>query len=113
VKSLRELTLLKLKETTMKRRRLSKKEVEHTAWLAHIELSEKEKTLFTEQFNDILNYFKKIDEVNTEDAQPTYHVLDLTNIYREDEETPSLPAEEALKNVPKKEKKFLKAPRIV
>ena len=53
---------------------LSKKEVEHVAWLAHIELSEQEKTLFTEQFNEILEYFKKIDEVDTEDVEPTYHV---------------------------------------
>lgn len=97
----------------MKRRHLSKKEVEHTAWLAHIKLSEKEKILFTKQFNDILNYFKKIDEVNTADVQPTYHVLDLLNVYREDEITPSLPAKETLKNAPRKEKQFLKAPRIV
>ena len=97
----------------MKRRRLSKKEVEHTAWLAHIELSEKEKTLFTEQFNDILNYFKKIDEADTDGVAPTYQVLDLMNVYREDEATPPLPIEEALKNAPKREKQFLKAPRIV
>jgi aspartyl-tRNA(Asn)/glutamyl-tRNA(Gln) amidotransferase subunit C len=97
----------------MKRRHLSKKNVEHIAWLAHIELSKKEKTLFTKQFNDILEYFKKIDEVDTENVQPTYHVLDLKNVYREDEATPSLPIKEALKNVPKKEKNFVKAPRIV
>jgi aspartyl-tRNA(Asn)/glutamyl-tRNA(Gln) amidotransferase subunit C len=97
----------------MKRRQLSKKEVEHIAWLAHIELSEKEKTLFTEQFNDILDYFKKIDKVDTEDVQPTYHVLDLMNVYREDEAAASLPTKEAPKNAPKKEKKFLKAPRII
>ena len=97
----------------MKRHHLSKKEVEHTAWLAHIELSKKEKTVFTEQFNDILDYFKKIDAVDTENVQPTYHVLDLMNVSREDEVVPSLPTEEALKNAPKKEKQFLKAPRIV
>ncbi len=97
----------------MNRRLLSKKEVEHTAWLAHIELSEKEKKLFTEQFNEILNYFKKIDKVATENVQSTYHVLDLMNVYREDEPAPSLPREEALRNAPKKEKEFLKAPRIV
>ena len=97
----------------MKRRHLSKKEVEHTAWLAHIELSDKEKALFTEQFNDILGYFKKIDKVDTEDVQPTYHVLELMNVYREDEATPSMTKGEALKNAPKKEKEFLKAPRIV
>ena len=97
----------------MKKQHLSKKEVEHVAWLAHIELSEQEKTLFTEQFNEILDYFKKIDEVDTEGVKPTYHVLDLNNISRKDETTPSLPTEEALKNAPKREKKFFKAPRIV
>jgi len=97
----------------MKRQHLSKKEVEHIAWLAHIELSDQEKILFTEQFNEILDYFKKIDEVDTEGVEPTYHVLDLKNVSRTDETTPSLPREEALRNAPKKEKKFIKAPRIV
>ena len=97
----------------MKRQHLSKKEVEHIAWLAHIELSDKEKILFTEQFNEILDYFKKIDEVDTEGVEPTYHVLDLKNVSRTDETTPSLPIEEALRNAPKKEKKFIKAPRII
>lgn len=97
----------------MKRHHLSKKQVEHVAWLAHIELTEKEKIIFTEQFNDILEYFRKIDKVDTEDVQPTHHVLDLVNVYREDEETSSLSIEEALKNAPRKEKQFLKAPRIV
>ena len=97
----------------MKELHLSKKDVEHIAWLAHIELSEKEKTLFTEQFNEILEYFKKIDEVNTENVEPTYHVLNLENVTRKDKTTPSLHIEEALRNAPKKEKKFIRAPRIV
>jgi aspartyl-tRNA(Asn)/glutamyl-tRNA(Gln) amidotransferase subunit C len=97
----------------MKRKHLSKKEVEHISWLAHIELSDQEKTLFTEQFNEILDYFKKIDEVDTEGVEPTYHVLDLNNVSRKDETEPSLPTEEALRNAPKKENKFIKAPRIV
>jgi len=97
----------------MKAQHLSKKEVEHVAWLAHIELSDLEKALFTEQFNEILDYFKKIDMVDTEGVEPTYHVLDLTNVHRKDETNPSLSTEEALKNAPKTEKKFIKAPRIV
>jgi aspartyl-tRNA(Asn)/glutamyl-tRNA(Gln) amidotransferase subunit C len=97
----------------MKKQHLSKKEVEHVAWLAHIELSEEEKALFTEQFNEILDYFRKIDMVDTEGVKPTYHVLDLENVSRKDQTKPSLTTEEALKNAPKKEKKFLKAPRII
>jgi aspartyl-tRNA(Asn)/glutamyl-tRNA(Gln) amidotransferase subunit C len=97
----------------MKAQHLSKKEVEHVAWLAHIELSDQEKALFTEQFNEILDYFKKIDIVDTEGVEPTYHVLDLKNVCRKDEPKTSLSTEEALKNAPRKKKKFLKAPRIV
>lgn len=97
----------------MGKRHISREEVEHVAWLARIELSEEEKHLFTEQFNQILDFFKKIDEVDTEGVPPTYHVLDLVNVYRKDEVGPSLAAEEALKNAPKREKGFFKAPRIV
>lgn len=97
----------------MKKQHLSKKEVEHVAWLAHIELSDNEKSLFTDQFNEILDYFKKIDEIDTDGVEPTYHVLNVMNVTREDEIVPSLSTEEALKNAPKKKKKFFKAPRIV
>ncbi len=97
----------------MMRRRITKEEVEHIAWLAHVELSGEEKTTFTEQFNEILDYFEKIDEADTEDVPPTHHVLDLVNVYREDETKESMIREDALRNAPKKEKDFFKAPRIV
>ena len=97
----------------MKKSLISKKEVEHIAWLARISLSEEEKNLFTEQFNEILEYFQKISEANTEDVPPTYHVLELVNVQRKDAVTPSLPADDALKNAPKKKERFYKAPRIV
>jgi len=113
IKSLNEAFIFLLEGLVMKKRRISKKEVEHIAWLARIELSEEEKALFTEQFNQILDYFEKIDQVETEEVPPTYHVLDLVNVYREDEVLSSLSIEEALKSAPKKEKQFLKAPRIV
>jgi aspartyl-tRNA(Asn)/glutamyl-tRNA(Gln) amidotransferase subunit C len=97
----------------MKKKHLSPEEVEHIAWLAHIKISENEKVLFTEQFNEILDYFKKIDDANTQGIEPTFHVLDLKNVSRKDKIVSSLSIKEALKNAPKKEKKFIKGPRIV
>ncbi len=97
----------------MKERRITKEEVEHVAWLAHIELTEEEKVLFTEQFNRILDFFRKINEVDTEDVPPTYHVLNLVNVYRKDEAGKPLPKKEILKNAPRKEDNFFKSPRIV
>ena len=97
----------------MKKRGLSKKDVEHVAQLARLEISEQEKELFTEQFNEILEYFKRIDKLDTKGVQPTYNVLEITNVSRKDEIEPSLSKENALGNAPKKEKNFFKAPRIV
>lgn len=97
----------------MKKKHLSKEKVEHVAWLAHIELTELEKTVFTEQFNEILDYFKKIDEIDTKGIDQTIHVLELNNVFRKDEITPPLSTDQVLKNAAKKEKKFFKAPRIV
>ncbi len=96
----------------MKERRITAKEVEHVAQLAHVELSDDEKRLFTEQFNEILDYFEKIDEADIEDVPPTYHVLDLVNVYRKDEARESISKTDALRNAPKKEKGFFKAPRM-
>ena len=78
-----------------------------------MQISEKEKIVFTDQFNDILEYFKKIDSIDTKGVSPTYHVLEINNVSRNGTPNISLTTEEALQNAPKKEKKFFKAPRIV
>lgn len=97
----------------MKKPRITKREVEHIARLTRIELTEEEKNVFTKQLNDILDYFAKIDEVNTERIPPTYHVIDLVNVFRKDEVQESIKREEALRNAPRREKGFFKAPRIL
>ncbi|MFQ6074602.1 MAG: Asp-tRNA(Asn)/Glu-tRNA(Gln) amidotransferase subunit GatC [Candidatus Bathyarchaeia archaeon] len=94
-------------------RHITKKDVEHIAWLARLELSEDEKELFTEQLNEILEYFRLIDEAETEGIPPTYHVLELANVFREDVVQPSLPKERVLQNAPRREKGYFKAPKIV
>jgi len=94
-------------------RLISKKEVEHLAWLSRISLSEEEKELFTGQLNDILDYFRLIDKADTKDVPPTYNVLDLSNVFRRDVVKSSLPRDRALNNAPKKERGYFRAPRIV
>ncbi len=96
-----------------KKRHISQEEVEHIAWLAHIDLAEEEKALFTEQLNRILDFFRDIDQAHTENVPPTYHVLDLVNIHRSDKAKDSLSKDESLENAPRKEDGFFKSPRIV
>ncbi|MCX8171673.1 MAG: Asp-tRNA(Asn)/Glu-tRNA(Gln) amidotransferase subunit GatC [Candidatus Bathyarchaeota archaeon] len=97
----------------MRKVRISREQVEHIAELAHIELTEEEKNLFTEQFNRILEFFEKIDSARTNNVPPTYHVFDLVNVLRKDEVGEPLPRESILRNAPKREENFFKAPRII
>ncbi len=91
---------------------LSKKEIRHLSWLVKVKLSEEEEELFNEQLNDILSYFKEIDEANVEELPPTYHVIEINNVLRPDEPKPDCSAD-VLKNVPKLKGRYVKAPRIV
>lgn len=93
--------------------KISVEEVEHIAWLAKIELSQDEKELFTKQFNTILEYFEVINEIDTEDIQPTTQGVEAISALREDEVSPSLSIDEALTNATYRERKFFKAPKII
>ncbi|HOK57537.1 Asp-tRNA(Asn)/Glu-tRNA(Gln) amidotransferase subunit GatC [Methanothrix sp.] len=89
------------------------KDVEHISWLASIRVSEEEREELVAQFNTILDYFQQLDEVDTEGVEPTYRVVDLANVFREDVPRDSLPQEEALMNAPRREEGYFRSPRIV
>lgn len=88
-------------------------DVDHIGWLASIKVAEEEKEGFVASFNSVLDYFHQLDELDTEDVEPTYRVVDLTNVFREDEVTESMSQEESLSNAPRRENGYFKSPRIV
>ncbi|RZN41050.1 MAG: Asp-tRNA(Asn)/Glu-tRNA(Gln) amidotransferase subunit GatC [Methanophagales archaeon ANME-1-THS] len=92
---------------------IRKEEIEHIAWLARIELSEAEKELFEQQLSSILDYFAVLDEVDTTDVEPTYHVIGITDMVREDEPKEGLSQADVLRNAPKKENGYFRSPRIL
>lgn len=93
--------------------RISIKQIEYVAELAKLDLTEDEKRAFTEQLNNILDYFKILDEADTRNVQLMLSVLELRNVWREDVIKPCLLVDEALENTPRQEKGFVKAPKIV
>lgn len=64
--------------------KISQTEVEHIAKLARIELKEKDKQTFSTQLTEILEYVHKLNEVDTDNVEPTAHVTQLKNIKRPD-----------------------------
>ena len=91
----------------------SKKTIEKVARLALLDLSEEDKEMFSKQLGDILSHFKKLNDLDTSNIEPTTHAIDLKNVYREDIPTPSLSNEDALKNTEHKKDGYFKAPRIL
>ncbi|HII01759.1 TPA: Asp-tRNA(Asn)/Glu-tRNA(Gln) amidotransferase subunit GatC [Methanosarcinaceae archaeon] len=91
---------------------ITKEDVEHIGWLARIEISEQETVEYMEKLNSVLDYFGQLDEVATEDVSPTYHVIDLHNVFREDVAEESLPQEKVLANTEHKQEGAFKVPRI-
>jgi aspartyl-tRNA(Asn)/glutamyl-tRNA(Gln) amidotransferase subunit C len=94
-------------------KKITNEQIEHIASLAKIELTEEEKKQFTKQLNEILDFFKKVDEINTENIPPTYRVIDATNVFRNDEVKPSMPIKKVFMNTTKRDKTNFKAPRIL
>jgi aspartyl-tRNA(Asn)/glutamyl-tRNA(Gln) amidotransferase subunit C len=88
-------------------------EVEHVAHLARLALSPDEQQRFTEQLNAILTYMDQLNEVPTDDVEPTSHVLDLVNVFREDTAYQRLSVEDALQNAPESTHQYFVVPRIV
>ena len=93
--------------------RITIQDVEHVAKLARIELQDDEKEKFAEQLDAILQYIQKLDELNTDDVEPTSHVLPLVNVMREDEPRPSLPIDKVLLNAPDHEDGHFKVPAVL
>ena len=92
---------------------VSLKDVEHVAELARLEFQEAEKTKIAEELNEILHYIEKLNELDTTEVEPLSHVIELSNVFREDELQPSYPVEEILRNAPARTEKFFKVPKVI
>lgn len=89
------------------------KDVQHVAKLARLQLSPEEEATFTEQMNAILQYAEKLNELDTENVKPTTHVLQVSNVMRDDVVKTSLSQEEALLNAPEEEDGHFKVPAVL
>lgn len=92
---------------------INKDTVKYVANLARIELSEKELEHFTGQLDRILEYVNKLKSFDVNGLEPTSHVLDIKNVYREDEVKQSMKVSEVMNNAPAKEEGLFKVQKII
>lgn len=89
------------------------KTVKHVANLVRLGISEEEAQTFSGQFSSIIDYFNMLNEVNTENVIPASDIANAENVLREDEVKPSMDREEFLKNAPRSERGYVKAPTVL
>ena len=89
--------------------------VRHIGKLSRIELTDDEVLTFPGQLTDVLQYFDKLQELDTENVTPMVHPIELKNVLAPDIPQPkaSLTPDEALKNAPQREGDFFKVTKVL
>jgi len=87
--------------------------VRHVAHLARLQIDDEEVARYTRQLADVLDYIRRLNEVDTTDVLPTAHVLDVHNVLRNDEVRDTLTADDALANAPARQDPFFKVPKVL
>lgn len=88
-------------------------EVKYIANLSKLSFDEKELESFTAQFNEILSFFEKLNELDTENVEPLPQPINRENVFREDNVLSSVDREKALKNAPDGNDQFFKVPKVI
>ena len=88
-------------------------DIEYTAKLARINLTDEEKEKLSGQLNSIIGYVEKLEELDTDGVKPTAHPHPVYNVWQEDEVKSELSTEEALKNAPAQRDNMVIVPTVV
>lgn len=89
-------------------------DVDHIAKLARLGLTEEEKQKFAKELAAILDFVKKLQEVDVMGVEPTAQVTGRQNVMRPDEAQKENDAcrREILTNAPAKEKDYIKVKAV-
>jgi aspartyl-tRNA(Asn)/glutamyl-tRNA(Gln) amidotransferase subunit C len=93
--------------------KIDRKEVEHVAQLARLRFDEAQLEMFMQQMNSILEYFDKLQDLDTSDIEPTSHAVVMNNVFRDDVAEKLFDKNLMLENAPEKEKGCFKVPKII
>ena len=101
---MKERGLYRLEESTD----LTIEEIKQISVLTRIAMTENELDVMRTQMSAILDSVAILNEVDTENVEPTGHSVDIKSIMREDEKQDSLTQEETLLNAPQREGSFIR-----
>jgi len=92
---------------------IDRETVRRIAHLARIEVPEDELDGLTGELSRILEWIGQLREVDTEDVEPMWRVMDITPHLREDEVTDGNCREAILRNAPRRHDGYFVVPKVV
>ncbi|HLG24349.1 MAG TPA: Asp-tRNA(Asn)/Glu-tRNA(Gln) amidotransferase subunit GatC [Candidatus Nanoarchaeia archaeon] len=87
--------------------------LEHAAKVARLKLTEEEVRKFLPQMKELLEFFSKLKEVNTDNVNPSFQPVLLRNVMRDDTAKACLSQEDALMLTLHKKDGYFKGPKVV
>lgn len=93
--------------------KITRSDVANLAKLARIDMSDSELDELAGELAVILDAVARVQEVAGADVPATSHPLPLTNVFRADENRPSLTPGDALGGAPAQEEQRFKVPQIL
>jgi aspartyl-tRNA(Asn)/glutamyl-tRNA(Gln) amidotransferase subunit C len=87
--------------------------VKHVAYLVRLGITEEEAQAFSQQFTAIIDYFQRLNEVDTSQTPPATQLTAARSVMRADETRPSLDREEFLRNVPHRQGGYVRVPMVL
>ena len=87
-----------------------KKEVENVASNARIKLEDEEAEGLAGDFEEILDIFENLDDIDTDDVEPSFHPVEVENNSRPDEREDTLDQNQVFQNTENEEDGFFKGP---
>ena len=93
--------------------KISLEEVKHVAHLARLHLTEEETLAYQTELEKILVLMDQLNELDTDQVEPTTRVIEVFNVLREDIPSTGLTQEEVLKNAPSHQDGQIKVPSIM
>ena len=90
-------------------------DIQHIAKLANLLIDADQEKLFTSQLTAILAFVSKLQEIPTDNVEPTAQVTGLVNVYREDviDESRILSQKDALRNAKVTNNGFFVVPAVL
>lgn len=92
---------------------ITREQVRHIALLARLPLSAEEEAAFTEQLDHILEHFRRLDNLDTGDVEPTAQITAMATPFRDDAVSTEPAPDAWLANSPARDGRFFKVPKII